>query len=420
MKPRGSFIEGEITHIEQGVKGEQNKKDQEIIQKREVLFLMKEILDQFDRVIEILTKEFPEDEREGKYEEKSRRMEVIKKIFDRIIETREKNPDSVHEVLNPVILGLNYPNSMQEDNPDVKIFVDMLEGYRARGYKDGERIFELEGEGVQRSEPHPQGIVVQKGDSIILNGSKLLYKGKCDDWYVHREGVVVKKGNQLLLNGKKLMYEGPCSNAWYSEIGFMVLNQKKSLFKDGKLWLEGDRYTDFKPHRKGTIVKYTYTNSFPDPIKTYSYAINQVPLTYNASPEKMGATQQLREDFSEFQEFLYIGPHPTGIMFIQATGKHINKEKKGTLILAEPSNDSHDRRLGKFLEITPLRENISSSQLSLHPQGFTLVDGDSIFLNDQSLFTGDFEEYVSHQNGVVVKNNNEWRLYAGKPDDMRN
>src|SRR3990167_8303191 len=240
-------------------------------QKGEVLFLMREILDQFNRVMEMSAEELSQDQRDGKNEEKDKRMGVIRKFFDRIKEIREEHHDEVHQVLNPIILDLNYPKSSQEDNPEVKSFVGMLEEYRSRGYKDGERIFELDGKDVLRSEAHPQGVVVQKGDKIILNGSKLLYQGKCTDWYVHPEGVVVKKGKKLLINGEKLIYEGKCDNAWSSEKGFMVAGGGK-LFKDGELWLQDPNNTTFGPHVKGTVATYHAADYF------VSYAINHIPL----------------------------------------------------------------------------------------------------------------------------------------------
>ncbi|OGH66206.1 MAG: hypothetical protein A3B90_02840 [Candidatus Magasanikbacteria bacterium RIFCSPHIGHO2_02_FULL_41_13] len=384
-------------------------------QKGEVLFLMREILDQFNRVMEMSAEELSQDQRDGKNEEKDKRMGVIRKFFDRIKEIREEHPDEVHQVLNPIILDLNYPKSSQEDNPEVKSFVGMLEEYRSRGYKDGERIFELDGKDVLRSEAHPQGVVVQKGDKIILNGSKLLYQGKCTDWYVHPEGVVVKKGKKLLINGEKLIYEGKCDNAWSSEKGFMVAGGGK-LFKDGELWLQDPNNTTFGPHVKGTVATY-HADYF------VSYAINHIPLN------NKGGTRNFHERVSKFH---YVGPHPKGLMFLETmalTEKKdiIGKGKQATLALAEPSEESvnpegvfeHWKIVGEYWRVTPLREDTSARQVHLHPQGFTLTEGKRVFLNDQVVYDGDFQTYKNHQDGVIVKNNDEWRLHTGNSQEKQ-
>lgn len=57
-------------------------------------------------------------------------------------------------------------------------------------------------------EPHPEGVVIQRGNRLLLNGVQLLYRGPWDYWGVHPEGVVIGLGDKLLLNGDKLLYEG--------------------------------------------------------------------------------------------------------------------------------------------------------------------------------------------------------------------
>jgi len=43
---------------------------------------------------------------------------------------------------------------------------------------------------------------------LLLNGKKVLYEGEFDDWFPHPQGVIIRKGNQFLLNGKDLLYDG--------------------------------------------------------------------------------------------------------------------------------------------------------------------------------------------------------------------
>ncbi len=43
---------------------------------------------------------------------------------------------------------------------------------------------------------------------LLLNGRFVLYKGDWDDWQPHPQGVIIRKGNQFLLNGKDLLYDG--------------------------------------------------------------------------------------------------------------------------------------------------------------------------------------------------------------------
>ncbi len=50
-------------------------------------------------------------------------------------------------------------------------------------------------------------VIIQKGDKLFRNGTRLLFEGKIDSWNVHALGIIVQKDNQLLLNGA-VVYQG--------------------------------------------------------------------------------------------------------------------------------------------------------------------------------------------------------------------
>src|SRR3989339_214707 len=45
---------------------------------------------------------------------------------------------------------------------------------------------------------HPEGVIIQKGDELLLNGKELLYKGGFSSWSSYPEGVIIRKGDEWI------------------------------------------------------------------------------------------------------------------------------------------------------------------------------------------------------------------------------
>jgi hypothetical protein len=88
----------------------------------------------------------------------------------------------------------------------------------------------------------------KKNDFIIL------YEGEFDTWLANSKGVVIQKGNKILLNGEKLLYEGEF-DTWTCEIDESVITIKKK-----NQWLNNGTvlcsYTNepIHPHQSGNFA----------------------------------------------------------------------------------------------------------------------------------------------------------------------
>jgi len=71
--------------------------------------------------------------------------------------------------------------------------------------------------------------VIRDGDSFFFGGV-LLYQGDWDNFKPHPRGVIIKKGQQLLLNGQILLYEGRWRN-WLPHAKGVV------IIKNDEIWL---------------------------------------------------------------------------------------------------------------------------------------------------------------------------------------
>jgi hypothetical protein len=90
-------------------------------------------------------------------------------------------------------------------------------------FENGEMVLHYEGDWDDWYS-HPDGVIIQKGNQLLLNGKDLLYEGDWDDWRSHPDGVIIRKGNQLLLNGKGLLYEGDWDN-WRSHPDGVIIRK---------------------------------------------------------------------------------------------------------------------------------------------------------------------------------------------------
>ncbi len=103
---------------------------------------------------------------------------------------------------------------------------------------------------------HPDGIVVQLGEKLLLNGTQLLHEGDITGWDVHKEGVVVCTTCGLLLNGETKLYEGDLGS-WKStvETGLVIKVSNKLLLQDGRsIQIPTDVSGGWQLHPKGVIV----------------------------------------------------------------------------------------------------------------------------------------------------------------------
>lgn len=84
-----------------------------------------------------------------------------------------------------------------------------------------------------------QGVIIQRGNQLLLNGNELLYEGEIDSWNTHQLGIVIQRGNQLLLNGTSLLFEGDFDE-WAEHPNGIVIR------KDNKWFLIKSIYFSFE------------------------------------------------------------------------------------------------------------------------------------------------------------------------------
>ena len=102
---------------------------------------------------------------------------------------------------------------------------------------------------------HPEGVIIQKGDELLLNGKELLYKGAFDGWGSHPEGVIIRKGDEFLLNGKELLYKGKFDD-WGSNRSEGVIIQKGAeLLLNGKELLYKGGFSSWSSYPEGVIIR---------------------------------------------------------------------------------------------------------------------------------------------------------------------
>ncbi len=102
---------------------------------------------------------------------------------------------------------------------------------------------------------HPKGVVIQQGNKLLLNGTKLLYGGEFGYyWSSHPQGVVIQQGNKLLLNGTKLLYEGTWDN-WSSHPQGVVIRQGDKLLLNGTKLLYRGEFNDWSSHSQGMVIE---------------------------------------------------------------------------------------------------------------------------------------------------------------------
>ena len=89
---------------------------------------------------------------------------------------------------------------------------------------------------VDNWNPHPDGVVIRKGNQFLLNGEKILYKGEYDDWATYPDGVIIQKGRKFLLNGNenKLLYKGGFNNWNPHQDGIIIQKGRKLIFYNGR------------------------------------------------------------------------------------------------------------------------------------------------------------------------------------------
>jgi len=103
--------------------------------------------------------------------------------------------------------------------------------------------------------PCPEGVIIQKGDELLLNGKELLYKGKSDRWGLHPEGVIIQKGDELLLNGKELLYKG-AFDGWGSHPEGVIIRKGDEFLLNGKELLYKGKFDDWGSNRsEGVIIQ---------------------------------------------------------------------------------------------------------------------------------------------------------------------
>ena len=133
-------------------------------------------------------------------------------------------------------------------------FVKINEETEHHQFKDGEKVFEMEGVSLNDWEVHQEGIVIQKGKKLLLNGKELLYKGDFDEWNVHPDGVVIQKGKKFLLNGKELLYKGDFDEWDVHPDGIVIRQGEKFLLNGNYLLYKGD-FDDWHVHPDGIIIQ---------------------------------------------------------------------------------------------------------------------------------------------------------------------
>ena len=102
---------------------------------------------------------------------------------------------------------------------------------------------------------HPEGVIIQKGDELLLNGKELLYKGAFDGGGSHPEGVIIRKGDEFLLNGKELLYKGKFDD-WGSNRSEGVIIQKGAeLLLNGKELLYKGGFSSWSSYPEGVIIR---------------------------------------------------------------------------------------------------------------------------------------------------------------------
>ncbi|GHV21612.1 hypothetical protein FACS189428_2300 [Clostridia bacterium] len=84
-------------------------------------------------------------------------------------------------------------------------------------------LYDSQGEEISDYCSHPQGVIIEKGNQLLLNGEILLYEGDWDDdWCPCPQGVIIEKGDQLLCNGKEVLYEGEKDSWDFSPFGLVI------------------------------------------------------------------------------------------------------------------------------------------------------------------------------------------------------
>jgi hypothetical protein len=124
---------------------------------------------------------------------------------------------------------------------------------KEREFKNGELICHYEGK-CDSWYPHPQGVIIQIGNKLLLNGKDLLYEGEWDDWVSHPQGVIIQIGNKFLLNGEDLLYEGKW-DGWMPHPQGVIIQIGNKFLLNGKYLLYEGECDYWEPHPQGVIIR---------------------------------------------------------------------------------------------------------------------------------------------------------------------